>query len=350
MTHSERIFGTTLETLVYTDIETFFNTSRQENDLLEFKSFNRSQTIEQNIHIIHKGVSAFLNSEGGLIIWGAPIGSLPSGGTEKIFQGSLIPLTSVPGHDQMVNKISDKLIPLPNSIKVNVIPNSGNTESICVIEIEKSQYAPHQTGNTYYMRMDGQSRPAPHHYIEALFKQIRFPEIRSYIKFTNVTVGQNALVLHTELMIFNFSELQNEEQITYQLTCSEGLFEEYFISSADPDFRMNGHQIIRTLPRVLSFGSPFRVAHSFVLTTGDLSASSGIINLTLIVNGKSSPSRMNNYRVQLTNQGTMNTRQINQALQHVSENKLMSEHSAQLGLNRETQLTTVLQRRPSDLS
>ena len=28
------------------------------------------------------------------------------------------------------------------------------------------------------MRLDGQTRNAPHHYIEALFKQIKFPNLK----------------------------------------------------------------------------------------------------------------------------------------------------------------------------
>ena len=96
--------------------------------------------------------------------------------------------------------------------------------AIVIFEIQKSNYAPHQTSNTYYMRLDGQSKPAPHHYVEALFKQIRYPEIGGYIKFESLEKRGSRFFLKIKVIIINHSSLQNEEDISFTFTCNNGRF------------------------------------------------------------------------------------------------------------------------------
>ena len=54
------------------------------------------------------------------------------------------------------------------------------------------------------MRMDGQSRPAPHHYVEALFKQIKYPNLEGYIKFDELTLDDGTYYLNISFIVFNY--------------------------------------------------------------------------------------------------------------------------------------------------
>ena len=346
MTHCERIFSKPLNELTYSDIQEYFEGVRTETDFVEFKSYDPDRDISRNVTAIQEGVCAFLNSEGGLMVWGAPRGSTPSGQQEKIFTGDLFPLNLVPGKDRIVNMIGDKIIPLPNSFNLEVIQNGSNQESVIIIEIQKSEYSPHQTGNTYYMRMDGQTRIAPHHYVEALFKQIKYPEIKSYIKFTNTTIGTNSIILKIEIMIFNFSPLQNEYNVSYRLMCDRGKFATCIENPDSPDCRMDGNQIVHEFNSVLSFGFPFRTIQSVVLTTLSLSQSSGQVNLILQVVGKNSPGRMSKYKLDFNQPARYNTVELNRRLIEISENKLMIDLQEATGLTRLEQLRTVLERDP----
>lgn len=84
-------FGKKLEDLTFHDIENFFSVERVETDQLEFKSINLKGGLDEKFPGIQKTVGAFLNSSGGLLIWGAPDGKLTSGKKEKAFVGSLTP-------------------------------------------------------------------------------------------------------------------------------------------------------------------------------------------------------------------------------------------------------------------
>jgi len=84
MNTSEKILGKPLRDLTYQDIFTFFQTPREENDLIEFKSFNPNGDLQSKLKQVYRSVCAFSNSGGGLLIWGAPIGEKQPNKKEKI--------------------------------------------------------------------------------------------------------------------------------------------------------------------------------------------------------------------------------------------------------------------------
>ena len=114
---------------------------------------------------VKKGICALLNSEAGILIWGAPVGPEVSGKKEKVFKGSLSPVSKRYEKDQLINMMADSLTPMPVSVKVQ--PLETDDRVVYVFEVLASAYRPHQFANQYFIRMDGQTRPAPHYLVES---------------------------------------------------------------------------------------------------------------------------------------------------------------------------------------
>ena len=172
MDYSQIYLGKPLADLDYSDVEKYFSTDQSETDQIEFKSYppQGQSSVDDSLKGVIQSATAFLNSSGGLVIWGAPIGKVIAGKKEKVFIGDLTKVPLTVEKDWLISKISDKIIPLPMGIRVKLI--AGPDSQVAVFEVDESPYAPHQTDNRYYMRIDGQSKPAPHHYIDALFKRV----------------------------------------------------------------------------------------------------------------------------------------------------------------------------------
>lgn len=186
----KNLFDKEIHDLTISDIENFFYKEQVENDKLEFKSAvdgnsttGRPQVKESEVlKKIMNTICGFLNSEGGVLIWGAPEGQLPvAGGNEKIHKGNLTPVKMILEKDQLINKLSDIINPTPNKIRFNSFAVTQGY--VYVFEVEKSEYAPHQIDGTYYLRLDAQTRPAPHQYVEALIKKARVANLEMEFHF-----------------------------------------------------------------------------------------------------------------------------------------------------------------------
>jgi len=118
MSYSNQYIGKPLGQLTYADVVDYFATPKEETDLIEFKSYHPDPTLESQIQVISEAISSFLNSGGGLIIWGAPVGLKQEGKKERIFMGQLTHLPASIEKDALISKVSDKIIPLPTGIRV----------------------------------------------------------------------------------------------------------------------------------------------------------------------------------------------------------------------------------------
>jgi len=141
MDYSSAFFGKPLTALTYQDIVNYFIDAKEESNTIEFKSFNvKHGDLTKNLEGIIRSISAFLNSEGGLIIWGAPEGIKPQGQANKIFQGNLSPLSESKPKDWLINKISDSITPLP--VGINIQPLQNGKDILYIFEVQKSNYSP----------------------------------------------------------------------------------------------------------------------------------------------------------------------------------------------------------------
>ena len=201
---SNQYFGKNLDELNYEDLVRFFSDEREESDKIEFKSYQvDGDTWTKKIDGVIRGICAFLNSGGGLMIWGAPSGTKVA--DRVVFTGHLAMADVCIDKDRLISKISDSITPLPININVHTIEHAGFY--LYVFEILASNYSPHQYRNIYYARLDGQTKPAPHYLVDALFKKISYPNIEGFINlegFGNNGFSENYLDL--SIIIINFSE------------------------------------------------------------------------------------------------------------------------------------------------
>ncbi|WP_159025487.1 ATP-binding protein, partial [Aquimarina sp. Aq78] len=139
--YSHHYFGKDLDALTHQDILDFFNTEKEESDKIEFKTYHPTYgNFNKNLEGVIRGICAFLNSNGGILIWGAPMGQ--SIDDRLVFQGALSLVNQLIEKDTLISKISDSITPLPVNINVQIIENGRNY--LYVFEVQKSNYSPHQ--------------------------------------------------------------------------------------------------------------------------------------------------------------------------------------------------------------
>lgn len=303
--YARTYFGKSLTNLQYTDIERFFAKEHSESDQIEFKSFNPNGPLEAKLLGIIEGVTAFLNSSGGLLIWGAPEGVKVAGKREKVFMGNPTKLPLTIEKDWLISKIADKIIPLPRGFRVQLVACADG--QIAVFEVEESPYSPHQTDNRYYMRIDGQNKPAPHHYIEALFNKVTFPRLEAFIRPGNqIDTHASAYVLNIAFAFFNFSPFLNEEKLSYKIALSAGQFREAMrkdllavpnLNYSDKGRGYHSHSINGISVR---FGDPHILAEELYFEEAELKRLNGRVVITVIFGGKTAPMKFCRYRLRFS--------------------------------------------------
>ena len=171
------IFQKDIYDLTIEDIIKFFSVDQEEGSLIEFKSG------EVSLEAIYREVSAFLNTEGGILIIGSPK-ETRNGNQKKICKGELIP-SKISNQDSLMQKISSNIVPSPYKIKIKELDYFEG--KIYIIEIPQSFNPPHQISNEgkYYIRLEREAKAAPHGIVEALFNKRQKPnldvEINAYV-------------------------------------------------------------------------------------------------------------------------------------------------------------------------
>lgn len=326
MSYSKSILGKEIEQLTFQDLVDYFQNPRQESNIAEYKSFNPRGDFEQKLTGVYQAVCALLNSEGGLVIWGAPEGHRMAERREKEFSGNLTPIDRLIEKDYLINKLSGNITPLPNSIKAEIIEHEG--KSIIVIEVEKSIYAPHQTNNIYYMRLDGQSKPAPHHYIEALFKQIKYPKLGGYIKFESIQTDGRLYYLSIKVFIMNHSSMLNEENVSFRLICDNGTFKNQY-GNGNPSITLDGHQLnYNNFANIMHYGAVPYCDATVVYSPYKLTENNYETYFLLMFGGKKSPMKQSEYRLRIDINYHAN---INDLVYEINENQLMYEKGLDKG-------------------
>ena len=345
MGYSNLFFGKELENLVYQDIIDFFVEAKEETTRIEFKGYSpQSINFNENLNGVIRGICAFLNSEGGILIWGAPLGVQESGQSPKIFQGSLSPLPELKEKDWLINKISDLITPLPVGIDLKILQSDNDV--LYVFEIQESNYSPHQFKNTYYARLDGQTKPAPHYLIDALFKKIRYPNIEGFVKLDKISNNGSAYYLDITIFNFNFSPLQNELDLSFRLMCPQGKFNGFNDSRYSHMYMFEGHQLVNIgYINVLHFGAPNMYSARLMFDPNQLSTKfSNQIDLLLTFGGRFSPLKTSTYTLDFNKLDWNKTDNPNYLFSSMEENKLSATKQEELGATRESTLKQILNR------
>jgi len=291
MKYSQVIFNQDLYTLAYADIVQFFDTEKEENLNLEFKSYPAQGSTQEKENSVMKAICGLLNSEGGIVIWGAPIEVRDAQGNTTA-HGALTPFETNLDRDRFINKISSLIIPLPIGVRVQQL-NDANGDSIFVIEVEKSNQKPHQFKNNYYIRLDGQTKIAPHYLISAMMKSIDFPIIRGHIRLKNINLIGNNIVLSFVKVLFNTSPFNNDINFFYRIVAIPGV-----IRIGDNTYA--GDYTNDTL-KIMSHGRPSRSTFQLVIPSPALVARGQEVDVVISFGGEKSPSKISRYKYLLNN-------------------------------------------------
>jgi hypothetical protein len=203
--HSIRIFIMTTQFEYFSqmnvdELTDYFSQGQEESERLEFKSGDC--TIQK----LHREVCALANTDGGVIIYGAPTETEiddKKGGNKserrKICIGSLSPTKEDKTIDSLNQMFFTAITPAVVGIKIK--KDSCGDGFIYIIDVPKSANSPHQVGGTgiYYIRIGTMSMPAPHGIVEALFN--KKPPIELEIQFS-VQTGEGDNLRH---LVFSFS-------------------------------------------------------------------------------------------------------------------------------------------------
>jgi hypothetical protein len=301
---STLIFGKPLAQVTLKDLQDFFKEPRTESDKLEFKSYPNSVatgTAKELEKKVLKTICAFLNSEGGILVWGAPEEKSLAGSTEMICQGELTLNSERHEKDAFISKIANRIIPSPKGVLFHRVGDQG--KYVYLFEVPASEYSPHQFENIYYMRMDGQSKPAPHHYIEALFKKVTFPKLEAYLKiegyqFENTNKHSR---LSCSVIFRNLSRFQNDLNLHCRIISKEGLI----VDVGNTFLHMNKHieegsdYIREKIADVIYYGNYIHHPFDIILNRQNLYNSDYEFNILLIFGARYSPMKLCKYVIKV---------------------------------------------------
>lgn len=342
MNYSLNILGKDLHNLEYDDVRNYFQDPREESDLIEYKSFVKDQGgYKDKLKGLKRAICALLNSYGGILIWGAPTKITIE--EKEIYQGSLRPIPKFYDKDKLVNIISDGIIPMPIGIRVQIL--SESEMYIYVIEVSKSEYDPHRFQNDYYVRLDGQTRIAPHYLLEAMFKKIRFPNLEGYINLDNYEIKGNNLKIKISSIIFNFSPIQNAQNTYYQIYTPHGKLLQKITDFAAQNwtYSPDGHTVKVNIDLLVK-GNPLLDQHVIIVDYNRFRKEyNSKIHLELHFASKSAPMKISSYEIEIS-AGTYSQNDIPRFLKIKEENILQHDKEELLGSNRKDILAKMLKR------
>lgn len=186
----EKIFGKTRSELKLADLTEYFSTPQEESSVVEFKSG------EVEINDIFKEIAAFLNTEGGLLIIGAPRETKQNIGKNviKVCEGDLT-YSNFKNKDWLYQKIASNIVPTPTDLKIEeFLTENGN---VFLIDIPQSLNPPHQCSSDgkYYLRLERDAKPAPHGIIQALFNKRRVPILTADIIIEEINIKNDKIIV-----------------------------------------------------------------------------------------------------------------------------------------------------------
>lgn len=287
MKPSQILFSRDLYELDYDFLVDFFSTSKEESLTLEFKSYDTRGNYKEKEEAIKRAVCGMLNSEGGIIIWGAPQESKDEKNNTSAI-GNLTPFESPLDRDRFINILSSSIIPLPVGIRVEVLKNE-NQQSVFVIEVEKAIEKPYQFDNRYYIRLDGQTRIAPHYLVSALMKGINFPILSGHLRLKNITHDGLNVILSFRNVLFNTSAYNNEINLQLRFVVSIG---NLLING-----KYRGDRYVHNMS-LLSYGTPHCTDFELGLPAAQFI---GEISILFQFGGEKSPSKMSTYTYRFNN-------------------------------------------------
>ncbi|MBD2757152.1 AlbA family DNA-binding domain-containing protein [Spirosoma validum] len=301
---TEELFNQPIDKITQQDLERYFQEERDETLFLEFKSFtdktedtrSRSKKEADRIKGVLKTIDAFLNSSGGLLIWGAPEPVDVERGERKVkmCRGPLAPVPTFYDRDSFINQLASQISPLPQEVRIQSVPVSGGY--VYLFEVPESQNKPHQFDGRYYVRMDTRTDVAPHYLVYALCRQVKVPELSMTAKFDRALTRLNPSTIDFDVSveITNQTETTNDYDIYLKVQVLNGTVERIRL--------LDGIDILMldNVAKILPSGLPAR-AHFNVKINIPFNDKTGDI-IKIWYGGKTSQVKQHVYSVNFVNQ------------------------------------------------
>lgn len=294
--------GKSIDEIKAEDLTVYFSTEHDETLTLEFKSFHqREGDIKHKENGVLRTICGFLNSNGGLLIWGAPVGTKRADG-HKAFKGQLSPVEKPYTRDDFIRMLSGRIVPFAAPVQIKDIEIEAG-KYVYLIDVPESEAKPHQFDNIYYMRLDGQTKVAPHYVIDAMFKQIKIPNLKVFLRLDEFThrngeITYNSVNVLITCFLINSSRFIHEYDPYYILDLGAG----GIINKATNQIERNRH--IYDIPslKILTYNLPLIRQEIFHLTRNqyyewcDQNLS---IPIAIVGGGKLSPVVSSSYELEL---------------------------------------------------
>lgn len=159
------------------ELKKFFASEQEESSQIEFKRG------DSDLYNIYKEICAFANTDGGILIYGAPNEKTDNSKVpkRKYCIGELILSNSNKSEDALLSAISSNISPSPPSIEIKRI--NFNRGAAFILYVPKSNIKPHQFNGAYYIRVNTMSTPAAHGLVESMFRQRQDIELELDLRF-----------------------------------------------------------------------------------------------------------------------------------------------------------------------
>jgi hypothetical protein len=176
--------------------------------------------------------------------------------------------------------------------------------------------------------MDGQTKSAPHHYIEALFKKITFPNLEAYLRLDKYAQVNNSIaVLECSIIFRNQTPFKNDFNLHYRIFSSHGfitkIWDEPMFSTNDARLSREGDYINAKVTDTLYYGNWIDDKFSIFISRDHLYQENYSLNIRLQFGAKHSPLKICVYEIIIGER-------VENNLQHhivkMTENKLFNIH------------------------
>lgn len=304
---AKKLFGYPIDKIDQEILERYFQQERDETLFLKFKSFtdkpedtrSRSKKEAERIKGVLKNIDAFLNSSGGLLIWGAPESVQVERGERKVqmCKGLLAPVPTFYDRDSFINQLASQIKPLPQGIRMEPVPVAGGY--VYLFEVPESQRKPHQYDGRYYVRTDA----AEHYFVEALFKQIRVPQLSAKLYdfaalSTQVIFRDSIITTSFKLHISVAHEMETESDLFFCLTTTKGVFQTVRLTDLKKRIGSEGKRLyVESATSIVAYGFPFFCPIEFDFTVGRDFTDKHEVDITVLYGGRNSPSKSQVFRL-----------------------------------------------------
>ncbi len=192
-------FNKKAEEITVQDIENFISTKPMESKNLEFKG---PEVVERSFKKITKTISGFANTEGGLFIIGIEEIEVPET-KEKCTSDEISWYKGKWNKERIEQKVMTNITPIIPDLNIHQLLNpEDETEKLFLISVPQSESIPHydEMNQRYYFRLNFETLPMPHSFVELSFGRRYHPELS--LNFILETTGSDANFKNYNLYIY----------------------------------------------------------------------------------------------------------------------------------------------------